>query len=254
MNKTKRRIYFFWLKQLKGRFDLNLKRVIPSIIKLDVLIPVVEKDLEVLPYAIDSARENIKHPIGEIIIVAPDSEKIKALCKIKGCQFVNEDSVLPITKKEIKNRLDCLTLYADSNLNEIHVFSGISAKEISRYAETKVEMSSLLNGLTIWPGKIKGKARVMHSKDDIKNIIKGEILVCPMTDPDFMPAIYKASAVVTDQGGVLCHAAIIARELQKPCVVGTKIATQVIKTGDVIEVDATNGAVRILKTRKKSGR
>lgn len=103
---TKRKIYLFWLKQIKGRFDLNQKRVIPSSVKLDVLIPAVEKDLEVLSYAIDGARENIKHPLGEIIIVAPNSEKIKALCKIKGCRFVNEDFVLPITKKDVEYFVD----------------------------------------------------------------------------------------------------------------------------------------------------
>jgi len=97
----KRKIYLFYLKQIKGRFDLNRKRVIPSSIKLDVLIPAAEKDLEVLTYAIDGVRENIKHPLNEIIIIAPDSEKIKALCAAKQCRFVNEDSVLPITKKEV---------------------------------------------------------------------------------------------------------------------------------------------------------
>lgn len=100
--KVKRIIYFFWLKRIKSRFDLNLKRVIPSSVKLDVLIPAVEKDLETLPCAIDSVRENVKHPIGEIIIVSPESEKIKALCAAKKCRFVNENSVLPITKNDIK--------------------------------------------------------------------------------------------------------------------------------------------------------
>ncbi|MFH2069035.1 MAG: DUF6492 family protein [Candidatus Omnitrophota bacterium] len=98
---SKRNI-LFWFKRLKGRSDVNLKKVVPSSIKLDVLIPVVEKDLDVLPYAIDGARKNIKHPLGEIIIVAPDSGKIKTLCEMKGCRFVNEDTVLPITKSDVK--------------------------------------------------------------------------------------------------------------------------------------------------------
>lgn len=62
--------------------------------------------------------------------------------------------------------------------------------------------------------------------------------------PDFMPAVHKASALVTDQGGVLCHAAIVARELQKICIVGTQNATKIFKTGDRIEVDANTGVVR----------
>ena len=67
-----------------------------------------------------------------------------------------------------------------------------------------------------------------------------------MTDPDYMPAIKKAKAIITDQGGVLCHAAIVARELQKICVVGTQIATKNFKDGDLVEVDAIKGIVRKL--------
>ena len=68
-----------------------------------------------------------------------------------------------------------------------------------------------------------------------------------MTFPNFIPAMEKAAAFVTDEGGILCHAAIVARELKKPCVVGTNISTQILKDGDMIEVDADNGVVRILK-------
>jgi glycosyltransferase involved in cell wall biosynthesis len=74
--------------------------------KIDVIIMVVEKDLDVLPYVIDGVRENLKHPIGRIFVVAPDSEKIKALCADIGCQFVNENSLIPITKKDIKYVVD----------------------------------------------------------------------------------------------------------------------------------------------------
>jgi pyruvate,water dikinase len=81
----------------------------------------------------------------------------------------------------------------------------------------------------------------------IYSIQKGEILVSPMTMPDFLPAMKKAAAFVTDEGGMACHAAIVAREIKKPCVVGTKNATKILKDGDLVEVDANNGVVRILK-------
>ncbi len=68
-----------------------------------------------------------------------------------------------------------------------------------------------------------------------------------MTHPDDGPLISKAAAVVTDEGGVLCHAAIVARELKKPCIIGTKIATKVLKDGDTVEVDAEKGIVRKIK-------
>ncbi|WP_027416273.1 DUF6492 family protein [Aneurinibacillus terranovensis] len=73
-------------------------------IKIDVLIPVIEKDLKVLPFVIDGVKKNVKHPIGDIIIVAPNNGKIKKLCRQKKCTFVDENSVLPITKKNIPYR------------------------------------------------------------------------------------------------------------------------------------------------------
>ena len=67
-----------------------------------------------------------------------------------------------------------------------------------------------------------------------------------MTFPNFISAMEKAAAFVTDEGGILCHAAIVAREMKKPCIIGTKIATQVLKDGELVEVDASKGIVRKL--------
>jgi pyruvate, water dikinase len=65
-----------------------------------------------------------------------------------------------------------------------------------------------------------------------------------MTTPDFVPIMGKAGAIITDEGGITCHAAIVSREMKIPCVVGTEIATKVLKDGDLVEVDADNGVVR----------
>ena len=78
----------------------------------------------------------------------------------------------------------------------------------------------------------------------------GDILVSIATDPDIVPAMKKAAAFVTEQGGVTSHAAIVAREMGKPCVIGTKIATRVLKDGDYVEVDATKGVVKIISKAK----
>ena len=67
-----------------------------------------------------------------------------------------------------------------------------------------------------------------------------------MTQPTFAPILEKAAAVITDEGGITCHAAIIARELKKPCIIGTKIATQVFKDGDMVEVDAEQGIITLI--------
>ena len=73
---------------------------------------------------------------------------------------------------------------------------------------------------------------------------EGMILVTPMTAPEYLPIMKKSLAIITNEGGITCHAAIVARELKKPCIIGTKIATQVLKDGDMVEVDADSGTIR----------
>ncbi len=70
-----------------------------------------------------------------------------------------------------------------------------------------------------------------------------------MTTPEMVPVMKRAAAFVTDEGGITCHAAIVSREMKKPCIIGTKIATKVLKDGDLVEVDANRGIVRILERK-----
>jgi phosphohistidine swiveling domain-containing protein len=104
-----------------------------------------------------------------------------------------------------------------------------------------------LKGNTAYKGLVCGKVRLLRSKQDIAKVQKGEILVTTMTTPNMIPAMEKAVGFVTDEGGITCHAAIIAREMKKPCVIATKVATKVLKDGDMIELDADNGIVRIFE-------
>jgi phosphoenolpyruvate synthase/pyruvate phosphate dikinase len=104
-----------------------------------------------------------------------------------------------------------------------------------------------IHGMTASSGKVSGVVRVCRTKDEIKDFKKGEILVAPMTRPEFVPAMKKASAIVTDEGGITCHAAIISRELSIPCIIGTKIATKLLKDGDLVEINANHGIVRKIK-------
>jgi len=104
-----------------------------------------------------------------------------------------------------------------------------------------------IKGMIANKGYVKGKARVTMSAKDAKDIETGEILITSMTSPDFVTAIKRAAAIVTNEGGVLCHAAVVSREFGIPCIVGTKLATKVFKTGDIIEVDGEFGFVRKVK-------
>ena len=85
---------------------------------------------------------------------------------------------------------------------------------------------------------------------DIKNFRSGEVLVANTTHPDYVPAMKMAIAFVTNEGGIISHTAIIAREMKKPCLVGTKIATKILHDGDLVEVDADMGIVKIIKKAK----
>ncbi len=103
-----------------------------------------------------------------------------------------------------------------------------------------------LRGEIAQKGYAKGRVKILRRRDQLGEVREGDIIVSPMTTTDFLPAMLRAAAIVTDEGGIACHAAITARELKKPCVTGTRIATQVLKDGDLVEVDADSGIIRIL--------
>ena len=102
-----------------------------------------------------------------------------------------------------------------------------------------------LHGTCASTGTAIGKVRICRTKEDIEQFRRGEVLVSSMTRPEFAPAMKNAVAVITDEGGITCHAAIVSRELKVPCVIGTKIATKILHDGDEVEVKADHGLVRI---------
>ena len=101
----------------------------------------------------------------------------------------------------------------------------------------------LLQGLAASSGVGSGAVRVLRSPSEGSRLQAGEVLVAPMTNPDWVPTIRRAAALVTDGGGMTCHAAIVARELGVPCVVGTRTATSTLRDGEVVTVDGARGAV-----------
>ena len=93
-------------------------------------------------------------------------------------------------------------------------------------------------------GKAKGHTKILLGRADFDKMNKGDVLVAPSTRPEYLPVMKKASAIVTDEGGLTSHAAIVSRELKIPCIIGTQIATELLKDNDLVEVDADNGIVR----------
>src|SRR3989344_878345 len=124
-------------------------------------------------------------------------------------------------------------LYVGASRSFVEEKFNIQFEEINVKADLKE-----FKGQSAFKGIVRGVAKVLYGVREIDKIKSGDIIVAPMTLPDFLPAMKRAAAFVTDEGGVVCHAAIMARELQKPCIVATKIATKALKDGDEIEVDA----------------
>ncbi|HLD06201.1 MAG TPA: PEP-utilizing enzyme [Candidatus Nanoarchaeia archaeon] len=106
-----------------------------------------------------------------------------------------------------------------------------------------------LSGQCACPGVASGYVRVVRNALQIKDYKSGSILVTGMTSPDFVPLMKKSAAIITELGGITCHAAIVARELGKPCILGTRIAMRVLRDGDLVEVDADKGVVKIIKRK-----
>ncbi|MDP2684226.1 MAG: PEP-utilizing enzyme [bacterium] len=133
---------------------------------------------------------------------------------------------------------------------KVKVLTGPAAKmladEIIRSQKVSKKITKI-KGDVAYPGKTMGKVILVERASDMDKFKKGDILISSGTSPELIPAMKKAAAIITETGGITCHAAIISRELRTPCIIGTKIATQVFKDGDKVEVDAERGIVKKIK-------
>ena len=105
---------------------------------------------------------------------------------------------------------------------------------------------SILSGIPASPGTAEGNVRIFLPGDKAANFQEGEILVTTITDPTMVGAMLKATAIVTNIGGITSHPAILSREMGIPCVVNTKNATEILKTGNLVKVDGTKGEIYVL--------
>jgi len=126
--------------------------------------------------------------------------------------------------------------------------SGIAAEKfLQLHIKPEGISPTVIDGIIASAGRYEGRVKVVLTAVEIAKVERGDILVAPMTSPDYVPAMRRAGAIITDEGGVMCHAAIVSRELGVPCVVGTKNATEILHDGDIVEVNANHNSVRIVK-------
>lgn len=150
-----------------------------------------------------------------------------------------------INKEFIQQRKSGFVLYIGVG-KKLICLQGGQVKEALRLfnlLDTEEKVENVV-GRIASKGLAKGKVTIIRGIKDLNKVEEGSVLVAVTTHPDYVPAMRKAVAIVTDEGGITSHAAIISREFGIPCIVGTKIATQVLKDGDLVDVDADSGIVR----------
>ena len=217
------------------------------------------KDIVEYTQFVINQRDLRKDPIAKIQTVMYDlaSEIFKRI-KLPEESFLGfiTDEIIEMDvddKKSILKELEmrksgvAVLIRPDSSYEILHMKFEDALKKLDDIVHrVKHEDKKELKGSPACKGFVSGKVRIVI---DVKNAIfkEGEILVTSMTRPEFVPLMKKAGGIITNEGGITSHAAIISRELGIPCIIGTKIATQILHDGDLVEVDADNGVVRILK-------
>lgn len=175
-----------------------------------------------------------------------DVANLLSMEEIFGIDKLKEKDIENIRKR--KNGCAILTLDGKSKLFSLDELNKELIKKGIRLDKPKAEDIKEIKGTVASKGRVKGNVRIVLTKADLKNVKKGEIMVTYATSPDYVPAMKLCAAIITNEGGRVCHAAIVARELNIPCIVGTKIGTEVLKDGMEVEVDATKGIIKIIKS------
>ncbi len=243
--------------KVNKRQTINEKRRIEKILKKLKPYPEIYKKVRLAQELMFWKNQRLDILFKSDLLVKPLFDKIANLAGLSYKEFVHlqykdikdwfKNGKLP-SKQEIKRRMKSYALYLKNRKISLFTDRNKYPKVTmdSELEKLNTKQISVIKGSIAYKGKVTGKVRLINSMDDIKSLQRGEILVTKMTRPEMILGLEKAAAFITDQGGMLSHVAIVSREMKKPCIVGTKIATQILKNGDQIEVDADNGIVRKL--------
>jgi phosphohistidine swiveling domain-containing protein len=157
-----------------------------------------------------------------------------------------EKGRIAVAQSGLESRRKCCAL-ASIDGETCFILDQKTAEELFELIEPRLRIREF-KGIAASPGRVEGRAKIiLNIQKDAPKLKTGDVLVTSMTNLDFLPLLAKAAAVITDEGGLLCHASIVSRELKKPCITGTRIATKVLKDGDWVEVHANHGLVKVIK-------
>lgn len=187
-----------------------------------ILIKTIEKISIELGIAIELLRYALPHEIP--LVIRKDKHLLSELEKrtVAGMMFIAGKTTKP------------------------EIISGPIVREYFAILEKTIAASEI-KGATASPGKVIGTAKIILNQSDFSKMEDGDVIVASMTRPEYIPIMKRASAIVTDEGGITCHAAIVSRELSIPCITGTQVATNSLKDGDLIDVNADHGLVKIIR-------
>jgi len=157
-----------------------------------------------------------------------------------------DKNIIP-DKRTLEDRNEFCLIFPEQS--KVKILYSKEAKEIEQeyFKESGKKDIKEFKGNIAYPGKVRSRVKIIESLNDAEKFKQGDILVAHNTTPELVIIMKKAAAIVTNEGGITSHAAIVSRELKIPCVIATKIATKVLKDGDMVEVDANEGVVRKIK-------
>lgn len=172
----------------------------------------------------------------------PQHEQVGNFVTIPEAIRLAEHSDSALLEELAKRKNGCFML--ERNARPLAELDAALSEHGLMFESIIAEEASELRGTIAFKGIARGSVKIIRSFVDMQHFRPGEVLVTEMTNPDYVPIMKIAAAVITDEGGMTCHAAIASREMKVPCIVGTRVATKVFKDGDTVEVDAENGIVR----------
>jgi phosphoenolpyruvate synthase/pyruvate phosphate dikinase len=193
------------------------------------------------------------HPLLQLVVKKEIARRLKIevkyldyLSEIEIGRLLKLNHITPKFKKELKQRGSSAVLII-RNMKSTWLI-GEKAKDFIKNNGLTLNIKGIkeITGQAASKGLVRGHVKICLFSQEINKIKKGDILVTNMTTPDFVPGMRLAAAIITDEGGITSHAAIVARELNKPCIIGTKIASKVFHDGDLVEVDANKGTIKKL--------
>lgn len=222
-------LWWGWESQLYEKFKDTLKEQFARLMKLR------DESQSFVPGAETTIRKSLKK-------IYPSLGDLSALLEIKEIAQNKPPSIKILKERASGYFYTNNQLFMGKTRSFIEKKFNIKLEEIVKTKDVKE-----LKGQSAFGGRAKGIVKIVYGVRQMNKVKVGDIIVAPMTLPDILPAMKRAIAFITDEGGIVCHAAIIAREMKKPCIVGTKIATKVLKDGDLVEADANKGIIKVLK-------